>query len=142
MGLTDFDTRAVAAGAISMALLGIGGTLALGQSILLVPVALVGGFVSGYLSRPGTTVTTNATAVPAVGYLLVAPVIVGRAVMADEFAATVSVADSALLLFSFGAVFVLISIPLVLLLGYLGGMFAERVTDSGSEAAGEHRMFD
>lgn len=142
MEWTDFDTRAVGAGGVSMALLGIGGTLALGQSILLIPVALVGGFVSGYLSRPDTTVTNNATAGTVVGYLLVAPVIVGRAVMADDFAAGASVGDSALLLVSFGAVFVLISIPLVLLLGYLGGMFAERVTDAGSQTGAEHSMFD
>lgn len=102
----------------------------------------VGGLVSGYVARAGYSPTTNGTTGAVVGFPLVTPLAAGRSLAGRAGLSDLSMADSAFIVLMIGFGFVAFVGLLVMVSGYLGGMVAAVLSDSGATTEEGHRYFD
>lgn len=139
---SELDTRAVLVGAGCVLGLGLLAIRGFESPLVLAPLGFVGGLVSGYVTRAGYSATTNGTIGAVVGFLLVTPVAAGRSLAGREGLSDLSIADSAFFVLVIGVGLVALVGLLVMVSGYLGGMLAELLSDSGATADEGHRYFE
>lgn len=149
MERSDVDTRAVVAGAVSVAVLGsIAMLLAdelLSLSVLLLLIAFLGGAISGYRTRSAHSAVLTGAAGALAGYLLAVPVGVLGVLASKEAIAGANVSDPGSLGMTIAVVYpAMLGLPAVLVIfaGYLGGSIAKAITGSSSRSENSHRYFD
>lgn len=149
MERSDIDTRAVIAGAVSVAVLAAVAMLLaetlVRLSVLLLLIAFLGGAISGYRTRSDRSTVITGAAGAVAGYLLAMPVGVLGVLASKEAVAGASVSDPGSLGMTIAIVFpAALGLPILLVAfaGYLGAALAELVTESPSGSNETHRYFD